>query len=611
MHRQHCITVKLLFACACFLMGCAEASEADGNSCPPAGASGKISYVQVGYQQCNSDMPCFEPYAGKTSCPGDAFRCGIDASLNYYCTDGCRPGSVLCNDLCIDPLANSDFCGADLSCRSYERCSTGEVCVEGKCVLSSFSNCSNGEKRCNVNNLELCLNGIWRPSETCLGSTPVCDQVARRCVSSSNTKQSCAIQNITIVDSDSRCIGSTLVSCQDGSVIETPCTTTNVANADPSCDQSEKKCAFTCRDGFHKASDKCVLNCVSSICGNGEIQICGSDGALQAAKACPQIAHAKQYGGCSEDGKRCLVTDCETGFTPSSSGDSCVQGTIQGCSSDVCQSGMLKRCQGDQLQTAVSCSSVLTDSNQNEVGCNSAGTACEILSCKTGYTVNSTHTLCVADNICTDHVCDNNSIRICSGDTLQSAVSCMNYIADANASETGCNTAGNGCIVKKCRGGYQVNASQTGCSASSPVVTHSTDFSFVTGTNDTYEQEYSYTDAVYNYTILAIGRSSLVNGTDNYAINGEGIILYTSKKPNSKIVVSNLTRGIGTIKFDVNGWDEGSVTVVSGSYTSGSKAVSKKVKKTIELTVNANESSFTMTSSGRIVIDNLSWTDNQ
>lgn len=358
MHRQHCITVKLLFACACFLMGCAEASEADGNSCPPAGASGKISYVQVGYQQCNSDMPCFEPYAGKTSCPGDAFRCGIDASLNYYCTDGCRPGSVLCNDLCIDPLANSDFCGADLSCRSYERCSTGEVCVEGKCVLSSFSNCSNGEKRCNVNNLELCLNGIWRPSETCLGSTPVCDQVALRCVSSSNTKQSCAIQNITIVDSDSRCIGSTLVSCQDGSVIETPCTTTSVANADPSCDQSEKKCAFTCRDGFHKASDKCVLNCVSSICGNGEIQICGSDGALQAAKACPQIAHAKQYGGCSEDGKRCLVTDCETGFTPSSDGSSCMMvENICTANDKKCEGNTLKECSnGIEWRTVENCS---------------------------------------------------------------------------------------------------------------------------------------------------------------------------------------------------------------------------------------------------------------
>ncbi len=617
-YRQN-IIIRLA-AIAFIITGCAEASESEGNLCPPSGASGIISYIQLGYQQCNNDMPCFDEFRDRSHCPGSAFRCGIDANQQYYCTDGCRPGSVLCHDICIDPLASSEFCGADSTCSNYQRCNSGEICANGKCTLSGQSTCKNGEKRCNINNLETCQTGTWRITEACLGQTPVCDPIAKQCTKTA--KQSCVIQDTTLPDSHSICIGNTLFSCQDGSTLKTQCTT-NVANADPICDDDISDCSYQCRNGFHDASGKCELNCTASICGNNKIQICGSDGILQSSTACPSVPHAKSYGGCHSTGTKCLVTACDDGFKVSENGEFCVSNSTQGCSADVCSNGSIQLCKLNALQAPISCLAHIADNNATEAKCNDAGTGCLITACRNGFKASDTGESCVSDSPqgCSENVCNNGSIQLCQLNVLQDPVSCLDYIADNNATEAKCNDAGNGCLVTACGTGFKVNGTNNSCVASS-TVRHSTGFDFITGSKDSYDDNYNET--IDKYPIAVTGRSNLTNSVKDYAISGAGIILSLEKNKDSRIIVSDLDKGIGKIAFDVNGWDDSVIRIVAGDYDSSSSADSDKMnvskstgnsgainnnKKTIEVTINNHATSFTITSTLRTVIDNLSWTD--
>ncbi len=163
-------------------------------------------------------------------------------------------------------------------------------------------------------------------------------------------------------------------------------------------------------------------------------------------------------------------------------------------------------------------------------------------------------------------------------------------------------------VASDCASGKTCNTSTHKCEATSgDATTYSTDFSFVTGTDTSYAPKtpYTYTDATYNFTITAYGRANM----DAYSIDGQGIILATNKNANSKIEVSGLTKGVGTVTMDVKGWDKSDIVVSYGSKTTDKQSVSKSENKTLTFPINdASVTSFTITSSQRAAIDNLKWT---
>jgi hypothetical protein len=140
--------------------------EVDREFC---GASGSCSGGNVG-STCLDTEVCNQGRCDNT-CPTDSVACDggcIDASTNSrFCgateacegpTAGvmCAPGSIcsegacvvecgdaqlLCDDSCIDPMTNPNFCGAVETCRDMQAgvvCGLGEACLGGTCFPSDY-----------------------------------------------------------------------------------------------------------------------------------------------------------------------------------------------------------------------------------------------------------------------------------------------------------------------------------------------------------------------------------------------------------------------------------------------------------------------------------------
>lgn len=88
-------------------------------------------------------------------------QCGADEiCAQGVCTDKCQPGEVICNGSCINPKTNTQYCGADPSCRSFATCSGTEKCVDGSCLLSS---CAHNETLCTKRTKSMCRRQ-WQQS---------------------------------------------------------------------------------------------------------------------------------------------------------------------------------------------------------------------------------------------------------------------------------------------------------------------------------------------------------------------------------------------------------------------------------------------------------------
>lgn len=130
-----------------------------------------------------------------------------------------------------------------------------------------------------------------------------------------------------------------------------------------------------------------------------------------------------------------------------------------------------------------------------------------------------------------------------------------------------------------------------------------------------YTTTYTYKNV--DYLIDAVGRTNLSNTengtTTDYSIDGNGIIIRTAKDPSSRITLSQLTKGVGMVGFDAFGWDSGNVVVTlvgtdeEISTTQTIKA-GQRIRPQLEFN-NTKATAFMITSMGRIVIDNLAWTE--
>lgn len=147
---------------------------------------------------------------------------------------------------------------------------------------------------------------------------------------------------------------------------------------------------------------------------------------------------------------------------------------------------------------------------------------------------------------------------------------------------------------------------------------YSTDFGFVDGTEETYGNYFS--DNRDDATITAVGRPKTDNNSRaDYTIDGAGIILNSGKDSSSKITVSVRQRGIGSVIFDANAWDDCTIIVSMINGTTEPQQITLK-KATLDsgnhaiperdVTFTFNDpaaTGFTISSRTRVVIDNLRW----
>ena len=57
----------------------------------------------------------------------------------------CPAGMIICNNVCVDPTKDRDYCGTQAGCVGGLACGAGEICVSGTCTLScppNLTNCS-------------------------------------------------------------------------------------------------------------------------------------------------------------------------------------------------------------------------------------------------------------------------------------------------------------------------------------------------------------------------------------------------------------------------------------------------------------------------------------
>jgi hypothetical protein len=98
---------------------------------------GKCIDPNTNNMYCGAVYDCLESNMGMT-CPSGT-RCE-----NGLCIISCLANQVLCDDKCIDPATDNEYCGAMDGCTSASKCEAGMICKAGECTLS----CSQGLSLC-------------------------------------------------------------------------------------------------------------------------------------------------------------------------------------------------------------------------------------------------------------------------------------------------------------------------------------------------------------------------------------------------------------------------------------------------------------------------------
>ncbi len=248
-------------------------------------------------------VQCIDPKTSNLFCGADdSCNGGKKCLAEQNCIDGqcvCFSGLVKCTledqtEICIDPVNDSDFCGADDSCTNYTKCTGTQICENKNCVLK----CSDDEIRCD----DKCVN----PNENndycgaTLNSSGVCENI-HRC----ETGQQC-------VDKQCKCTVESEILC-DGTCID-PNTSDTYCGANLSSTNTcvnYKTCASdqVCSGGncICQNSDAvlCDNNCINPLSNN---QYCGAKAGCTEFTKCRDYQYCKD-GDCVNDENQCLTFD--------------------------------------------------------------------------------------------------------------------------------------------------------------------------------------------------------------------------------------------------------------------------------------------------------------
>ena len=85
-------------------------------------------------------------------CPADYPTCIYDEEKSLWGCIDCLPGYVKCGGTCIDPLTDSNYCGANKTCQGAHHCTDSQVCMNGTCQVNT---CASNRKFCGINDCRL------------------------------------------------------------------------------------------------------------------------------------------------------------------------------------------------------------------------------------------------------------------------------------------------------------------------------------------------------------------------------------------------------------------------------------------------------------------------
>ena len=331
---------------------------------------------------------CVDPSSDNSYCGamGDCSgtNAGKSCTSGQVCSDGkcgvtCVAGQIICDGRCVDPISDNAYCGANGKCNATSganfkgaKCAEGTKCTEGVCKIS----CVSGQIACDGECIDPNTNPYYcGAKENCQGSNRGTD-----CTKSSTNKLCAA--------------GKCSSSCPSG---QTQCAgfcinigATNVE----SCTNDIIKCKVGYENCDNTVANGCEVNVY-----NDNVH-CGG-----CAKACTTgIVEDSQSVQCSNGA--CRATSCARGYVLKN-GECEVSDTLDCCGREC------KNCYAEHP-------------NMDKGYCNSTLSRCDILSCKDGYTYDSTKEKCVevecsnnADcgnsGYCIEGKCKCDEISACSG----------------------------------------------------------------------------------------------------------------------------------------------------------------------------------------------------
>ncbi|MBR4984120.1 MAG: hypothetical protein IKY83_00065, partial [Proteobacteria bacterium] len=141
-------------------MSCNEGEVVCGNQCVDPLTSVYFCGANeecMNYSVCTEDQACVE---GKCT----------DGSVIIDPTKECEDGQILCDGQCVDPKTDPRWCGAFDICEGGTPCNDDEACLDGECIPRDQICPTEGEVRCNG----VCINPLENP-DFC-GANPSCTE---------------------------------------------------------------------------------------------------------------------------------------------------------------------------------------------------------------------------------------------------------------------------------------------------------------------------------------------------------------------------------------------------------------------------------------------------
>ncbi len=468
--------------------------------------------------ECVSNEECAQ-YADSfkySICPGE-FHCNDDGK-DYFCNKlKCTEGQILCGGKCIFPETDREYCGAKGNCSSLKKnndnfrgvkCDNDMQCDAGTC------SCLKGFIRCD----EKCINPM-NDMDYC-GATDCSDEDNRgdNCY---KLKHGGTIDNYC---KDGKCVDIECISgyhLDNGICVEDDLE--NCGEKGRNCKEKikgwyEGSCGkgecilISCEDGYHR---------VENICVEDSTDACGYNRETKQSKNCYEIPGFKK-GECIEG--KCVATDCNPGYhvyQPNNEVSTCETDNILNCAGNACNTDAQEFCLIDNTnpsQCVANCSGNICDSTcvdvqTNTHHCNGCGKDCNTLEkcsgdrcecsggsceCKKGVYQNCGDD-CIALNdkkncgacgvdcgddinvVCNadgkgNYACECQNSKIYNPESKK----CVNAQSDANAcgpSFRKCNdianaksvTCSNGkCVILQCKNGYHISESGDACVVNSP-----------------------------------------------------------------------------------------------------------------------------------------------
>ena len=133
-------------------------------------ASSCIPGYHLSEETCLQDTP--------TACGEPPKSCEIgQLCANGTCKDSCDSGTIRCirqdqTAVCIDPLTDSTYCGANSQCQNYTTCGNGKTCIAGTCTQTSCPDPQ--DTLCTANQNAYCANIFASDAQNCGSCNYVC-----------------------------------------------------------------------------------------------------------------------------------------------------------------------------------------------------------------------------------------------------------------------------------------------------------------------------------------------------------------------------------------------------------------------------------------------------